>query len=402
MADSAKDDCVPSSCIMFATADWDEPYWTNKQHCAKSLSELGIRVLYVESVGLRAPKPGSKKDWRRLWNRLYKGLSSLLFGAPECSTGVFVLSPLLIPAGHRYMLTRAINRWLLKIEIARSMWGREFVNPLVWTYHPFMLDVINNFRTSSLLYHCVDDLAEVPGIDGANFRSAEMLLLKRADVVFATAPTLAQRCKAINVNTHFLSNVVDVKHFGEALKPGPIPNDLACISEPRLCYHGVLSDFKIDFQLLLSVARVKPEWSWVFIGEEREGQKNPIVEELGKLPNVHFIGYRPYSILPEYLRGMQVGLLPSLVNEYTRSMFPMKYYEYIASGLPVVSTPLDFLRICNQRVACGENADEFIKAISEQIERGRLTAKDTTEVVGDNTWQARCLKMLAEVTCKNN
>ena len=160
---------IPQSCILFATADWDEPYWTNKQHCAKSLAELGTRVLYVESVGLRSPKAGSAKDWGRLWNRLRKGISSLLLGARERSPGIFVLSPLLVPAGHRHALTRALNRWLLRAAIVRSTRSRDFGRPLIWTYHPFMLDVIEGMETGPVLYHCVDDLAAVPGVDAPAF-----------------------------------------------------------------------------------------------------------------------------------------------------------------------------------------------------------------------------------------
>lgn len=388
---------VPQSCILFATADWDEPYWTNKQHCANSLAELGTRVLYVESVGLRSPKAGSAKDWGRLWQRLRKGLSSLISGAVERAPGIFVLSPLLVPAGHRHPVTRALNRWLLKAAIARTAGQRHFRKPLIWTYHPFMLDAIEGMDTGSLLYHCVDDLAAVPGVDPEAFRAAERILLQRADVAFATAPSLAEHCRQHNAKTHFLPNVVDAEHFGRALEPGPIPEDLACIPEPRLCYHGVLSDFKIDFQLLIDAARMKPEWSWVFIGEEREGQKSPLVAELARLPNVHFLGYRPYAVLPDYLRGMQVGLLPSLINDYTRGMFPMKYYEYLAAGLPVAATPLDFQRACPGGIASGAGPDDFVRALGDQLSGGRFSKEGASELIGDNTWGSRCLSMLVEV-----
>lgn len=386
---------IPQSCILFATADWDEPYWTNKQHCAKSLAELGTRVLYVESVGLRSPKVGSAKDWGRLWNRLHKGIASLLLGAPERSPGIFVLSPLLIPAGQRHPATRAVNRLLLKVAIARSAFRRHFTRPLIWTYHPYMLDVIDGMVTGPLLYHCVDDLAAVPGVDAPAFRAAEQKLLERADVVFATAPSLAEHCCQHNLNTHFLPNVVDAKHFGRALEPGPIPGDLARIPEPRLCYHGVLSDFKIDFQLLLEAARMKSEWSWVFIGEEREGQNNPHVAELRLLPNVYFLGYKTYAELPNYLRGMQVGLLPSLINDYTRGMFPMKYYEYLAAGLPVVATPLDFAREVSSAVRFAKEAVGFAAALDATLAEGRLSAVLAKSLVGPNTWAERCQRMLA-------
>lgn len=384
----------PQSCILFATADWDDPYWTNKQHCAKSLAELGTKVLYVESVGLRRPKANSAKDWGRIWNRLFKGLASLVFGAPERSLGIYVLSPLVVPAGHRHAITRGINRLLFKAAIARATRGQGFIRPLIWTYHPFMLDVIDGMPKGPLLYHCVDDLAAVPGVDATSFRAAEKDLLKRADVVFATAPSLADHCRQYNDNTHYLSNVVDAMHFGRALEDGPIPADLECIPEPRLCYHGVLSDFKIDFQLLIECARHKPEWSWVFIGEEREGQKSPLVAELRNLPNVHFLGYKPYTQLPDYLRGMQVGLLPSLINEYTKGMFPMKYYEYLAAGLPTVSTALAFTTGHPQVMSVAKNVDEFIAAIQLQLKRGRFKLSEALTLIGANTWQGRLLKML--------
>lgn len=381
----------PQSCILFATADWDDPYWTNKQHCAKSLAELGTKVLYVESVGLRRPKANSAKDWGRIWNRFFKGLASLIFGAPERSLGIYVLSPLVVPAGHRHAITREINRLLFKAAIARATRGQGFVRPLIWTYHPFMLDVIDGMPKGPLLYHCVDDLAAVPGVDATSFRAAEKDLLKRADVVFATAPSLADHCRQYNDNTHYLSNVVDAMHFGRALEDGPIPADLECIPEPRLCYHGVLSDFKIDFQLLIDCALLKPEWNWVFIGEEREGQKSPLVAELRKIPNVHFLGYKRYEELPDYLRGIQVGLLPSLINEYTKGMFPMKYYEYLAAGLPVVSTSLDFAKSGDFSGRFVEGLTSFVLAINSSLKEGVIPP-----VLADHhTWRARTRIMLA-------
>ncbi len=386
---------TPTSCIMFATADWDEPYWTNKQHCAKALSDLGLSVLYVESVGMRAPKLGSMRDWRRLKDRLLKGLWSFFMGAPERAPGIFVLSPLVIPAGHRHPLLRRLNSTLLNLSISNSRKKHAFDNPIVWTYHPYMLDVLSKESESKLLYHCVDDLGAVPGVDSAAFRSAEDILLHQATVVFATSPALVERCKAINANSHFLPNVVDAEHFGRAFEPSaPLP-ELACIPEPRLGYHGVLSDFKINFQLLIESARAKPEWQWVFVGEEREGQRSPLIEELACLPNVHFLGYQSYDKLPDYLRGIQVGLLPSLINDYTRSMFPMKYFEYIAAGVRVAATPLDAL--IAGKVSCvefGSDALEFCAAIDRQLSKGRLSREQSGGLIGENTWKDRTRNML--------
>ena len=390
------------SCILFATADWDEPYWTNKQHCAKSLAELGTCVLYIESVGLRKPKPGSGRDWRRLLERLRKGLSSVVFGALERSPGVFILSPLVVPAGYRHPLLRRLNGSLLRLAIRRSMKRHELGKPVVWTYHPFMLDAIDGLSESGLLYHCVDDLASVPGVDAKAYRAAEAQLLERADVVFVTAETLVQKCREHNSDTHYLPNVVDAEHFGRAFQDAPLPADLADIPEPRLVYHGVLSDFKIDFELLLACARSRPAWQWVLIGEEREGQRSALVAELAALPNVHCMGYKPYEILPTYLRGMQVGLLPSQLNEYTRGMFPMKYFEYLAAGLPVVSTRLAFTESTSKGLLIGDDPEAFVRAIEAQLAAGRLTVQQSREYVGENTWQSRTRKMLETLIARRD
>ena len=395
MAEKVNHSSIPESCILFATADWDEPYWTNKQHSAKALADLGVNVLYVESVGLRAPSASSSRDWQRLRERFTKGLRSLIFGAPKRASNIRVLSPLLIPAGYRNPFTRWRNRLLLKVTIWRNMPHKVKSPPLVWTYHPFMLEIFAALKGSQLLYHCVDDLAAVPGVDANAFREAEERLLKQADVVFATAPALAERCSQFNNNTHFLPNVVDAEHFGKALDKKDLPDDLACIPEPRLGYHGVLSDFKIDFRLLLESARMRPDWQWVFIGAEREGQKSPLITELAELPNVHFLGYRAYQVLPDYLRGIQVGLLPSLINDYTRSMFPMKYYEYLAAGIPVASTRIAFTESQLEAIEIAEGTVEFINAISIQINRGKFSKEQAGALVNSNTWQGRTLKMVS-------
>ena len=94
------------------------------------------------------------------------------------------------------------------------------------------------------------------------------------------------------------------------------------------------------------------------------------------------------------MRGMQVGVLPTLLNEYTRSMFPMKFYEFLAAGLPVVSTPLDFAKEPRAGLEVGGDLEAFIAAIEKQLARGKLSADESRAAVGDNTWERRLDKML--------
>ncbi|MFM0372923.1 glycosyltransferase [Paraburkholderia aspalathi] len=381
-------------CVLFSTADWDEPYWTNKQHTASILAARGWRVLYVESVGFRSPKVGSGRDWARLWRRLWRGVQSLVLGPPRRAENIWVLSPLMVPAGHHLPFVRSLNQALLRFSVTRFAKSQRFRDPVVWTYHPYMLDSIATLPRGPLVYHCVDDIAAIPGVDVAAFRNAQQALVGRCEAVFTTAMSLKETCQPFNPNTHFFGNVVDEAHFGEARAEGALPPELAAIPEPRLVYHGVLSDFKVDFPLLLQTAQARPQWQWVIIGEEREGQRSELLAQLARLPNVHLLGYRSYQTLPRYMRGMQVGVLPTLLNEYTRSMFPMKFYEFLAAGLPVVSTPLDFAKEPRAGLEVGGDLEAFIAAIEKQLARGKLSADESRAAVGDNTWERRLDKML--------
>jgi len=113
-----------------------------------------------------------------------------------------------------------------------------------------------------------------------------------------------------------------------------------------------------------------------------------------RLPNVHFLGYRSYRELPEYLRGFDVALLPTLINGYTRAMFPMKYFEYLAAGVPVVSTPLDFTRQHREGLVVADGVEAFVQTIEKQLGLGRFTKEEVQSFVADNTWSERLKKML--------
>ncbi len=376
-------------CLLFSTADWDTPYWTNKQHTAQHLAREGYRVLYIESIGLRAPTFNTL-DLSRIWRRLKRGLRAPKLVEPN----VWVLSPLAIPFRHSSGLVRSINQGWLRLRIRLFMRSKRFDTPMVWTYHPFVRETIAALPHGPLVYHCVDDLSAVTGIDPIGFNREEQRLLVDCAVVFVTSLALKARCEPFNANTHYFSNVADLKHFGRAHQPGPVPADLANIPKPRIGYVGALSDSKVDFALVREVAKARTDWQWVFIGAEREGQHSPLVDSLRALPNVHFLGDKPYAVLPDYLRGIDVGTLPTLINEYTHSMFPMKYFEYLAAGVPIVSTPLEFTRHNQSGLRIAKGASDFEQAITVQLGRGRFDATEADVLVGENTWANRLKKML--------
>ena len=380
----------PADVILFSTADWNSRYWTNKQHVASQLAERGHRVLYVETVGLR--RPGlNRSDAARIIARFQNRLSA----AATVRENVWRLSPLTIPFGHRSPLVTYLNGQHLRKRIARWMAANRVVAPMVWTYHPYVRDIPHFIGASKLVYHCADNLGAIPGVDVQSFEAAESKLLAAADVTFTTSRALQERCSAIaGSRAHYFCNVADVAHFGSARGVRQLPADLERIPKPRLGYLGALSDFKLDFDLLEWIAQRRPDWHLVLIGDEREGQADERLARLAGRGNVHLLGWRPYAQLPQYMAGLDVGLLPELVNDYTRAMFPMKFFEYIAAGLPVVSTPLDAIREFSALYRAASGAESFVGEIEASLDHRPQPLALDDQVLVRNCWATRLDSML--------
>jgi hypothetical protein len=377
--------------ILFATADWDTPYWTNKQHMAKQFAKFGHRVLYVESIGLRKPKIKSGTDWKRIFFRLLRGLSP----PKNVDQHIWVLSPLVLPYSFQHRWVKFFNQFIMTWQIKRFKEKHNFVSPYVWTYHPYIIDIIKRLKfKNKLIYHCVDDLSAVPGISKKSFDSEEKKLLMKANLVFVTSKLLKKKCSKYNKKTYYFPNVVDFEHFSKAQNAGEIPEDLRRIPTPRIVYMGALSEFKIDFYSLLKLVKKLPRHNFIFIGDEIEGQNSITLKNLIKCDNVYCLGFKSYDQLPFYLRGMQVALLPLKVNEYTKSISPMKFFEYIASGIPVAAFNFEFNRLKNKKIIFSNTLNKLIVSVRMLAKGSKLNFKETKTLVGKNTWKHRTELML--------
>jgi glycosyltransferase involved in cell wall biosynthesis len=193
----------------------------------------------------------------------------------------------------------------------------------------------------------------------------EQQLCRRADAVFVTSPQLLSSLAPFNPHTYFYPNVADGAHFGRALSPDlTVPPDLAALPGPRLGFVGAISAYKLDLALLETLAQRQPGWSFVLIGPVGEGDPQTDVAALRQLANVHFLGVRNYDQLPAYLKGLDLGLLPLQRNPYTQAMFPMKFFEYLAAGRPVVATAINALQpFAEVALLCEPTAEAFATAI---------------------------------------
>ena len=375
--------------VLLSTADWDNPFWTNKQHVAVELERRGHRVLYVDSLGLRRPS-ASAHDLRRIVSRVLRGLRPPRQVRPR----LWVWSPLVVPL-QRYPIVRRVNRWLLSAGL--SLWRRRLGIrcDLAWTYNPMTTTLFPTQSFDRVVYHCVDEIEAQPGMPAAEMAAAEAQLLRAADFCFVTAEHLRETRGRLNSNTHYFPNVADFEHFSRALLPETrIPEDLARLPRPRIGFVGAISGYKLDLPLLRALAEARPDWSIVLIGKVGEGDPWTNVDLLRDLPNVHLLGPRPYAELPAYMKGFDTAILPNALNTYTRGMFPMKFFEYLAAGCPVVSTALPALREFRHVVHLADSHADFIAAVERNVRGSGALLGERLEVAREHTYARRTERMM--------
>lgn len=375
--------------IIFSTADWDNPFWTNKQHTAVQLANLGYRVLYIESLGLRRPTVKAH-DIGRIWKRLF----AFFKGSRKVQKNIWVYSPLVLPF-HSIRWVQRLNSWALLSMLKFLKFRRRFKDAVVWTYNPMVLDLAEALKPVLLVYHSVDDLTAAPRLPKEEIEFQEARLLKAADVVFVTSPALYDKYKRmIEGKLHFFPNVADYSHFSRARLPRlEVPEDLMQISRPRIGFVGAISSYKVNFPLLKEMANLRPNWNIVMIGKVGEGDPYTDVSDLSG-SNIHFLGPKPYAQLPNYVKGFDVCIIPSLHNDYTKAMFPMKFFEYMAAGKMIVATDLPALKDYQGAFLMAKDTTEFIEQI-EAVLKGQKTFKtEMDQLAKQNTWESRLERML--------
>lgn len=233
---------------------------------------------------------------------------------------------------------------------------------------------------SMVIYHCVDEYAANPGVDRPTVEMLERRLLQSADLVFTTSRSLYQQKRKHNPNTYYLPNVADVEHFRKALDTQTdVPEDLQRIRTPRAGFIGTISNYKMDLELLDYVATEMPDVSFVFVGPIGSGDPDTDVSRLARHGNVHLMGPRKYKDLPAYVKGFDVCLIPFSINRVTRNVFPMKFFEYLSPGKPVVSTPLpalseyaDYCRFASDKRQFVELVGEALRETDDKLHESRM------------------------------
>jgi glycosyltransferase involved in cell wall biosynthesis len=377
--------------VCFSTADWDTLLPTNKHQLMRRFAARGNRVLFIETLGTRAPALGSATDLARIGRRIGRAFE----GPRKREPRLWSISPVVRP-GWRTRFQQGLNRAAFTMQVGPVL--RQFPKPIVWIYTPYAVHVLPELEPALVVYHLVDDLAAVPGADATAIREAETLLLARADLVFCTERGLYDRVRDVARRAHFMPNVADYRHFA---RPGENisvhATRMAADPRPKILFSGNIAHHKVDLRLLGAVARAHPEWLVVVAGPVWEGTPEVELAPLRRLPNVLLTGHIPYDEMPSLLHAANVLLIPYLLNEATDAVFPLKFFEYLATGKPVVCTPLPSLLPYEPAVRIAGSAEAFSVAITEALAEPRDYAIARRVLARRHTWARRIVEMEAEM-----
>ncbi|MBC7222868.1 MAG: glycosyltransferase [Anaerolineae bacterium] len=368
--------------------------WRNRQQIMSLLAEAN-RILFVEPRAYLRPTLAAfrcgelgLRDLRRplvepvrpnLWRFQY---------------------PAYAPISGRYPL----SAWMYRLQVwalRRAMQGLGFSRPLLWLYRPDDRDLIGQLGERLVIYHVVDEYSAyeegyedrvAPGKREA-MRRKEQALLRQADLVFAVSRPLWEAKRQFNLNTHLVPNGVNYEAFRAAVGTPP-PADLAAVPAPRVGYVGNINE-KIDLVLLRRLAEARPDWSLVLVGPVSLRFDLHLVEDLRRA-SVHFLGQKPVEALPAYVANLDVCLMPYKRNEWTRHISPLKMYEYLACGKPIVSTDIPAAREFAHLLYLAEGPEAFLSLVERALgEADPALARARQEEASRHTWRARVEQMSA-------
>jgi glycosyltransferase involved in cell wall biosynthesis len=321
------------------------------QFLARELSKRH-RILWIESLGLRRPRL-SRTDIGRMVKKFGQWFRRRC--KREQPSNVLIYTPLVIPF-HASWWARAINTMILRRAVRKLLRDHtDADHPTVVTSSPSAAYLVGQFGKGRKVYYCADEYAELPGVDRDEIGKLEARLFRSVDAVVVTSHTLFEAKRSYGVPIRLLRHGVDVEHFSAANHPSTeVAPLLRSFRRPVFGFHGLFQAI-IDFDLIEAVARQRPGWSFVFIGQPYGNFRPPATEA-----NIHYLPGQPYNAMPSFIKGFDVCMIPYKVDARTRAANPVKLREYLASGKPVISTPLPEVLLYDDVVRFASTAEGFI------------------------------------------
>lgn len=365
---------IPQNIICFSHLRWDFVY-QRPQHLLSRFSDLSS-VYYVEEP-------------------VFEDITTSFLNVTKRGTNLSVLTPH-IPSNKSYEEVLKSQKLLIKDFLTDN----SINDFLLWYYTPMALEFSRNLNPSFVVYDCMDELSAFKYAP-LNLSQLEHELMRLADVVFTGGYSLYELKKDRHYNIFPFPSSIDKEHFSRARSIKKKHELKIDSGRAKIGFFGVI-DERFDIELIGNLAKMKPDWDIILIG--------PVVkidpDTLPKEKNIHYLGSKSYLELPTFLSTWDVALIPFLLNESTRFISPTKTPEYLAAGIPVVSSAikdvinpygdLNLVRIAN-------NTEEFITCIEEELNSSKQEwLKKVDKFLENNSWDLTCSHMLNQIkTCIN-
>jgi len=372
--------------VFQALPKWDSDYASTSLTIAQLLSKKRA-VFYIEH-------PFSVVDAIKKSNRssLSKRSGSTSQPFTEFPNFTVIHPPLIFPFNslpNSTMYNSLMNKYLKKLwkHVDSVLIENQFDSFIyVNSFDPNFGEIQTQLSCKKKIYHCVDWIGGEEYIAKHGLASEEHFVRNLADIVITTSEPLAKRLKKWNSNTTCIPNAADFSHFyGNHVEP----DEYKSIPGKKIVYVGNIG-LRIDYALIEKTAIEHPEWSFIFVGP-----KDPTYfkgQELEKLNNVHFLGKRAYKDLPAYMQHADVALIPFEKSTLTEFIYPLKLNEYLATGVPVVSSDFTDLSDFKSAIDSYSSPEEFSQKIQSAIITNSPEKKAHREFIAKlNTWENRML-----------
>lgn len=381
--------------VLFAGLDW----WYHSQ--AHSDFQLFRRIaktrdtLVVNSIGMRLPTPGRTSSTARRILRKVKAASRLMRKPIRGLYGFNVFTPFLLPI-YGHPLGRAVNAGLIAFQVRVASLFAGVSNPIVVTTLPTAVDVLERLPHRALVYNRSDKHSEFAEADQRLIRELEERLLRESDLIVYTSHDLMEEDRQLaDGRQMFLDHGVDLDHF-DLNRALPEPDDMKTIPHPRIGFFGGLAHYVVDFELIRNVAVQLPHAHVVLVGDQKCSDNE--IERMVALPNLTWLGFRSYEEIPAFGAAFDVAIMPWQDNEWIRRSNPIKLKEYLALGLPVVSTNFPELARYADVVSIATGAADFVNKVAVALDGGGPGTPESRRaaVLGD-TWDQRARELMTAI-----
>jgi glycosyltransferase involved in cell wall biosynthesis len=372
------------SIICFAGEDWWYHHPHSKYHLMRRFAKAGNKVIFVNSISMGLPSLRNKD----LLPRIIRKLGSYARLARPTPEGVTVVSPAVIPFfGSR--VARAANRKLLALQIGLLAKKLGLSRPILWIAIPTAADLIGEFDEQLVIYQ-VSDKYDANLMDHATdlrtIRKLHERAMEGADIIFYSGQKLLAEAEHGRERSFLLEQAVDFDHWSQVgTGKLTVAEAVARIPRPRLGYFGAIEPWLVDQELIKRASRERPDWQWIFIGNKSRGV------EIESLPNTHFLPPVSYPELPRYAAGFDVCVLPwDTAHSFTSYGSAIKVREYLATGLPVVISPLPEYESMSEVLRIARSGDDWFRLVEEALNENDPAAKRARQAaVSSGTWDAR-------------